>query len=104
MMVRVSRYALAAALEGAALHPSARALHGCNNTACVRVRGPGEIGLRHIVSGSQRRIARTSVLRSAVFLRFSPFRWCSNPGVPSCRTAVGAGIAGVDGGGCGATR
>jgi hypothetical protein len=36
------------------LHPAVRALHGCNNTACVRVSRPGETGLLHIVSGSQR--------------------------------------------------
>jgi hypothetical protein len=43
-----------AAVCGAALHPAVRALHGCNNTACVRVSRPGETGLLHIVSGSQR--------------------------------------------------
>jgi hypothetical protein len=53
-MVRANRYALAAAMGGAALHPAVRALHGCNNTACVRVSRPGETGLLHIVSGSQR--------------------------------------------------
>jgi hypothetical protein len=54
IMVRANRYALAAAMGGAALHPTVRALHGCNNTACVRVSRPGETGLLHIVSGSQR--------------------------------------------------
>jgi hypothetical protein len=54
IMVRANRYALAAAMGGAALHPAVRALHGCNNTACVRVSRPGETGLLHIVSGSQR--------------------------------------------------
>lgn len=53
-MVRANRYALAAAMGGASLHPAVRALHGCNNTACVRVSRPGETGLLHIVSGSQR--------------------------------------------------
>ena len=37
-MVRANRYALAAALDGVALEPQVRALHGCNNPACVRVR------------------------------------------------------------------
>lgn len=31
-----------------------RALRGCDNPACVRVSPPGEIGLLHIVGGSQR--------------------------------------------------
>jgi hypothetical protein len=53
-MVRANRYALAAAMGGAALHPAVLALHGCNNTACVRVSRPGETALLHIVSGSQR--------------------------------------------------
>ncbi|HYB36596.1 MAG TPA: hypothetical protein VEF72_13095 [Mycobacterium sp.] len=37
-------------------HPSFHhaTLHGCNNTACVRVSVPGETGLLHIVAGSQR--------------------------------------------------
>jgi hypothetical protein len=54
IMVRANRYALAATLGGAALDPAERALHGCNNTACVRVSRSGETGLLHIVSGSQR--------------------------------------------------
>jgi hypothetical protein len=37
MMVRANRYALAAALEGKPLEQWVRALHGCNNLACVRV-------------------------------------------------------------------
>jgi hypothetical protein len=53
-MLRANRYALAAAMGGAALRPAVRALHGCNNTACVRVSRPGETGLLHIVSGSRR--------------------------------------------------
>ena len=53
-MVRANRYALAAALNGAALESAVRALHGCNNPACVRVSRPGDIGLLHVVSGSQR--------------------------------------------------
>jgi hypothetical protein len=31
-----------------------RGLHGCNNTACVRVSAVGDIGLLHIVGGRQR--------------------------------------------------
>jgi hypothetical protein len=31
-----------------------RALHGCDNTVCVRVNRPGETGLLHVVGGSQR--------------------------------------------------
>jgi hypothetical protein len=54
MMLRANRYALAAGLGGAPLHPQERALHGCNNTACVRVSRPGEVGLLHIVGGTQR--------------------------------------------------
>ena len=54
IMVRANRYALAAALGGAALDPWVRALHGCNNPPCVRVSRPGEIGLLHVVGGSQR--------------------------------------------------
>jgi hypothetical protein len=54
IMVRANRYALAAAMNGRVLEPWVRALHGCNNTACVRVSAPGETGLLHIVGGSQR--------------------------------------------------
>ena len=54
MMVRANRYALAAALEGKALEPWVRALHGCNNLACVRVSLTDEIGLLHVVPGTQR--------------------------------------------------
>lgn len=36
MMVQANRYALAAALNGKALEPWVRALHGCDNPACVR--------------------------------------------------------------------
>src|SRR6201993_1708478 len=53
-MLRANRYALAAALDGVVLEPWVRALHGCNNTACVRVSRPGETGLLHVVGGSQR--------------------------------------------------
>jgi hypothetical protein len=53
-MVRANRYALAAALDGTALEPSVRALHGCNNPVCVRVSRPGETRLLHVVGGSQR--------------------------------------------------
>jgi hypothetical protein len=52
-MVRANRYALAAAIGGAALEPSERALHGCNNIVCVRVSRPDERGLLHVVSGPQ---------------------------------------------------
>ena len=54
IMVRANRYALAAAQDGVALEPSVRALHGCDNTVCVRVSRPGETGLLHVVGGSQR--------------------------------------------------
>ena len=54
IIVRANRYALAASLNGAALDPMLRALHGCNNPACVRVSRSGEVGLLHVVSGSQR--------------------------------------------------
>ncbi|GLB92989.1 hypothetical protein [Mycobacterium kiyosense] len=54
IMVRPNRYALAAALEGEPLAPWVRALHGCDNPACVRVSLPGEVGLLHIVGGTQR--------------------------------------------------
>lgn len=54
IMVRPNRYALAASLKGEPLAPWVRALHGCDNPACVRVSLPGETGLLHIVGGSQR--------------------------------------------------
>ena len=54
IMLRANRYALAAARDGVALQPWVRALHGCNNPACVRVSRPGETGLLHVVGGSQR--------------------------------------------------
>ena len=54
MMVRANRYALAAALDGAALEPWLRALHGCNNPPCVRVSSPGDTGLLHVLAGTQR--------------------------------------------------
>jgi hypothetical protein len=53
-MVRANRYALAAAMNGAALKPAVRALHGCDNTVCVRVSQPGDTGLLHVLGGSQR--------------------------------------------------
>ncbi len=53
-MVRANRYALAAALDGVALEPWVRALHGCNNPACARVSLSGETGLLHVVPGTQR--------------------------------------------------
>jgi hypothetical protein len=36
------------------LEPWVRALHGCNNTACVRVSSADETGLLHVVGGTQR--------------------------------------------------
>ncbi len=54
IMVRANRYALATAMNGKALEPWVRALHGCDNPACVRASLPGEIGLLHIIGGSQR--------------------------------------------------
>jgi hypothetical protein len=51
IMVRANRYALAAAQDGVALEASVRALHGCDNTVCVRVSQPGETGLLHVVGG-----------------------------------------------------
>lgn len=54
IMVRPNRYALAASLEGRPLAPWVRALHGCDNPACVRVSMPGDVGLLHIVGGTQR--------------------------------------------------
>lgn len=54
IMVRANRYALAAVLNGKPLEPWVRALHGCDNPACVRASLPGEIGLLHIIGGSQR--------------------------------------------------
>jgi hypothetical protein len=54
IMVRANRYALAAAMNGKALEPWVRALHGCDNPACARASLPGETGLLHIIGGSQR--------------------------------------------------
>lgn len=48
-----NRYALAAAVNGAPLEPWVRALHGCNNMACVRMRLAGETGLLSVVPGSR---------------------------------------------------
>jgi hypothetical protein len=54
-MVRANRYALAAAQDGEPLAGSVRALqHGCDNPVCVRVSQPGDLGLLHVVGGSQR--------------------------------------------------
>jgi hypothetical protein len=53
-MVRANRYALAAALDEAALEPWVRALDGCNNTACVRVSAATDTGLLHVLAGTQR--------------------------------------------------
>lgn len=36
------------------MEPWVKALHGCNNTACVRVGPSGGGGLVHVFSGSQR--------------------------------------------------
>lgn len=54
VMLRANRYALAAAQDGVALESWVRALHGCDNTACVRVSRPGDAGLLHVFGGSQR--------------------------------------------------
>lgn len=54
IMLRGNRYALAAARPGVPLEPWERALHGCDNPVCVRVSTPGEVGLLHLVTGSQR--------------------------------------------------
>lgn len=54
VMVRANRYALAAAREGVALEPWERALHACDNPVCVRVSTADEVGLLHLVAGSQR--------------------------------------------------
>jgi hypothetical protein len=54
IMVRANRYALAAALDGEALEPWVRAIHGCNNPPCVRLSSPGDTGLLHVLSGTQR--------------------------------------------------
>lgn len=53
-MVRANRYALAATLNGGALEPWVRVLHGCDNPICVRASQPGELGLLHVIAGSQR--------------------------------------------------
>ena len=76
-MVRANRYALAAAMNGKALGPWVRALHGCDNPACVRASLPGETGLLHIIGGGRvlvrrgdhgikARRARAVALREAV--------------------------------------
>jgi hypothetical protein len=54
IMVRANRYALAAALAGKPLEPWVRALHGCNNLACVRVNLACQRGLLHVLPGTQR--------------------------------------------------
>jgi hypothetical protein len=54
IMVRANRYALAAAQDGEPLAPAVRALHGCDNPACVRVSQAGDTGLLHVIGGSQR--------------------------------------------------
>ena len=53
-MVRANRYALAAGLAGEPLEPWVRALHGCNNLACVRVSLACQRGLLHVMPGTQR--------------------------------------------------
>ena len=53
IMVRANRYALAASRDGGALEPWERALHGCNNPACVRASLSGETGLLHVLPGTQ---------------------------------------------------
>jgi hypothetical protein len=39
---------------GEPLMPWVKGLHGCNNTACVRVGAPAAPGLVHVCAGSQR--------------------------------------------------
>ena len=51
IMVRANRYALAVSLNGEVLPGWERALHGCDVPLCVRVSGPGELGLRHVLAG-----------------------------------------------------
>ncbi len=56
-VVRAPRYALAVALEGAELGADVRALHECDNPACVRVVPADDVrrGVRlHVVGGDQR--------------------------------------------------
>jgi hypothetical protein len=94
-MVRANRYALAAALGRTALAPTERALHGCNNPACVRVSRPRDTGLLHIVSGSQRHNMEMMARAGAAvavrgFCAVAPGCWRGGPG---------GGAAG-----CGATR
>jgi hypothetical protein len=54
IMLRANRYALAASLGGKMLPPWEQALHGCDVPICVRVSVVGEVGLLHLVAGSQR--------------------------------------------------
>ena len=69
MMLRANRYALVAALDGQPLEAGVRALHGCNNPACVRVSLAGEMGLLHVLPGTQRdnmlMMGRVAVRRGA---------------------------------------
>lgn len=53
IMLRGGRYAIALARNGVALEPWERALHGCNNPACVRPSNAADRGLVHVVAGSQ---------------------------------------------------
>jgi hypothetical protein len=53
IMMQPNRYVLAAAVDGVPLEPWVRALHGCNNKACVRVSLMGKTGLLHVVPGSR---------------------------------------------------
>ncbi len=56
-VVRAARYALAAALEGVELGADVRALHECDNPACVLVVPSDETGhgvRLHVVGGDQR--------------------------------------------------
>jgi hypothetical protein len=45
---------LSVSLRGELLQPWQRALHGCDNPICARVSVAGEVGLLHLMTGSQR--------------------------------------------------
>jgi hypothetical protein len=85
IMVRANRYALAAAMNGKPLEPWVRALHGCDNPACVRVSLPGETGLLHIIGGSQ----RDNMLMMAGPAAAAGGCWCAAAITESRRAASG---------------
>lgn len=84
-MLRANRYALAAAMNGKALEPWVRALHGCDNPACVRASLPGETGLLHIIGGSQ----RDNMLMMARAAAAAGGCWCAVAITESRRAAPG---------------